>query len=150
MLIEPLTSVFSVEKSLILPQTLVGVNAITECEDDAQVRNIALSNEMLENCHTVGVSSIGSWALFENENSQVDLELVLTLILSPCIDSLSPIGCQHVRVIESWGVKEVQGLKGECFGFLRAARGLHDCSELVLFLSAHYIQQGRLAIAKGA
>ena len=72
-LIEPLTSVFLVELFLTILQFLSGVDAITKCEDDAQVLRIALYYEMLENCHTIGVCSIGSWGLFENENGQIDL-----------------------------------------------------------------------------
>ena len=149
-LIEPLTSVFSVESFLTILKTLVGVDAITECEDDAQVIRIALCYEMLENCHTVGVCSTGSWGLFENEYGQIDLQLVLVLLLSPSIDSLYPFSCQHVRVIESWRVYEVQGVKGKRFGFLRAPSSLQDCLKLVLRLSTHSIKQGRLAIAQGA
>ena len=102
---------------------------------------------MLENCYTVGVCTIGSWGLFENENSQIDLQLVFALVLSPSIDSLCPFSCQDVRVIESWSVYEVQGVKGELFGFLRAPSSLQDCLKLVLIFSTHSIQQGRLAIA---
>ena len=102
---------------------------------------------MLENCYTVGVCTIGSWGLFENENSQIDLQLVFALVLSPSIDSLCPFSCQDVRVIESWSVYEVQGAKGERFGFQRAPGSLQPCLKLVLRLSTHSIKQGRLTVA---
>ena len=85
--VEPLSSVFSVEQSLTGLQTLVRVDAITECEDDAQVVKIALSYQMLENCDNVGVCSTGSWSLFETDNGQIDLECVDALLLNPCVES---------------------------------------------------------------
>ena len=67
MFIEPLLCVVFVKSSLAFFQALVGIDLVTECENDAQVRSIKPRKCILENSQTVDVCSIWSRALFENE-----------------------------------------------------------------------------------
>ena len=63
----PFVSVVFVKPSLAFFQALVGIDLVTECENDAQVRSIKPRKCILENSQTVDICSVRSRALFENE-----------------------------------------------------------------------------------
>ena len=60
--------VLKVKNPLTCLQLLLGVDLVTKGEDYAHVLEIALSDCILEDCQTVGVCSIRSRLLLEDED----------------------------------------------------------------------------------